>query len=240
MANVSVILLHLDTLGIAMNSLNNAELGELLRLIYAYHTNGTCEPESEKVQLMFPFFKNGFDRDHAKYDEISERRRYAAQKRWEKKEEVEEIVSEPIQVVEIVQPPTKPKSAHHADYDWIDPDFHDTFQSFLEYKRKEKKGTYKAESSVRTAYNHLLELSNHDPTIAEQIVQQTIANGYMGLVPLKNNNRNEYATVYERHVESKQQLANDLSEYYRIKEERERAAAEGTGTSGFVPPSLLD
>lgn len=243
MAEKKSFLLYIDTLDIAMEHLNDVELAELFKMIYAYQKGQDFEPTHSSVKMIFSFFKNGFDRDKAKYEEVSQRRRDAVNKRWEKRsaETIQEIqnvqlnTNVPIMIDDNdtetdndIKEVKKKVSAHHADYDWISPEFYLIFKDFLDYKRREQKGTYKTEATVRAAYNNLIKMSNGDAFIARQIVDQTIANGYMGLVPLKNNQGNGTTTQFERNAQSQQQLACDLTEYYRQKRERERLA-DGQG-----------
>lgn len=122
--------------------------------------------------------------------------------------EVEPIKQAPIMTIVPPQEKKKRESAHHANYDWIAPLYHDCFQEFLDYKRREKKGTYKTESTIRKAYKQLLTLSNNNPIVAKQIVEQSIANGYMGLFPLKNNNNN---ATNNQHTTGAEKLINGLA-----------------------------
>ena len=57
---------------------------------------------------------------------------------------------------------------------------------WLEYK-KEKRQTYKPRG-LASFKKRLNELSEGDPIIADAIVEQSMANNYAGVFPLKNNN----------------------------------------------------
>ena len=57
---------------------------------------------------------------------------------------------------------------------------------WLEYK-KEKRQTYKPRG-LEAFKKRLMELSGGDPVIANAIVEQSMANNYAGVFPLKNNN----------------------------------------------------
>lgn len=57
---------------------------------------------------------------------------------------------------------------------------------WLEYK-KEKRQTYKPRG-LESFKRRLMTLSGGDPIIADAIVEQSMANNYAGVFPLKNNN----------------------------------------------------
>ena len=80
----------------------------------------------------------------------------------------------------------KDKSFSKKSYDlsFVDKEYMSTFTEWLEYKA-ERKEKYKTESSLKACYNRLLKLSGNNPKIAEEIVQQSIANNYAGLFEYK-------------------------------------------------------
>lgn len=81
----------------------------------------------------------------------------------------------------------KPQSAHHADYDWIDDGFREAFADWLEYKRTEKKFTYKTEKTVKLCYKELVKISDGDPEKARLSVEKAMANGWQGFHPIQEN-----------------------------------------------------
>ena len=76
------------------------------------------------------------------------------------------------------------------DTSFIDAPFRGVMDRWLEYKRARGQ-TYKSEASIKTCYKKLLEMSGDDPVKAEAIVENSIANNYAGLFPLKNTYPNE-------------------------------------------------
>lgn len=62
------------------------------------------------------------------------------------------------------------------------------FEKFLAY-RKEIKKPYRSQMSVEQAFNELQKLSGGVLQTAEAIVNQSIANGWQGLFPLKEENK---------------------------------------------------
>ncbi len=77
----------------------------------------------------------------------------------------------------------------HGDFDFISDEFLEAFSLWLEYK-KDRRENYKSEKSLKACYNKLVKLSKNDPAIAEQIVNESIANNWSGLFELKN--KSEY------------------------------------------------
>ncbi len=71
------------------------------------------------------------------------------------------------------------------DTGFIDAPFRGVMDRWLEYKRARGQ-TYKSEASIKTCYKKLLEMSGDNPVKAEAIVENSIANNYAGLFPLKN------------------------------------------------------
>jgi len=65
--------------------------------------------------------------------------------------------------------------------------FDKIMSEWLEYK-KSIKHPYKNEISVKKCYNNLLKMSNNDPVVAQEIVDQSIGNGWLGLFPAKKKN----------------------------------------------------
>lgn len=78
-----------------------------------------------------------------------------------------------------------------------------TFDKWLTYK-KERKQSYKGAISARQCYNQLLELSGNNAAIAEKIVNQSIANNWSGLFPLKEEKGalNNGAVDYNRNADT--------------------------------------
>lgn len=72
------------------------------------------------------------------------------------------------------------------DLEFITEDLADAFTLWLEYK-KDRRESYKSDKSLRICFNNLVKLSNNDPAIAVQVVENSIGNNYSGLFELKNN-----------------------------------------------------
>lgn len=81
---------------------------------------------------------------------------------------------------------TKVASKKEADLSFCLPSFAPIMQEWLDYKQKRKE-SYKTDASIRKCYHNLATLSDNNPTIAQMIVDQSIANNWAGLFKLKNN-----------------------------------------------------
>lgn len=65
--------------------------------------------------------------------------------------------------------------------------FRPEWEKWIFYKKTEHKQTYKRIETQQTAFKHLLELSEGDPSTASKIIQQSVANQYKGLFKLKDD-----------------------------------------------------
>ena len=68
-------------------------------------------------------------------------------------------------------------------------EFKETFEVWLKYKR-ERGQTYKSETSLKTCYDKLIRLSNNNPQLAKQIIEDAIASNYAGFFEAKGGLRN--------------------------------------------------
>jgi hypothetical protein len=81
------------------------------------------------------------------------------------------------------------------DKEYINPLFLESFEKWMKYK-SERKEKYKSQSSEKSFYNSLIKLSDNNPSIAEQIIEQSISNNWAGIFPLKtkeiDNTKKQY------------------------------------------------
>lgn len=107
---------------------------------------------------------------------------------------------------------TEEKSEKCFDLTFIRADFVPIVTEWLTHKRKVKKG-YKTESGIRKMYDNLYNWSCGNPDIAQKIVDQSIANNWDGLFPLKD--RGQTSTTDDELMAKSQrilvELAKDLS-----------------------------
>lgn len=81
---------------------------------------------------------------------------------------------------------TEEKQTNSKDWDltFIRADYTPCVLEWLTHKKKIKKG-YKTEAGVKKMYNALFQMSSGDASIAQMIIDQSIANNWDGLFPLK-------------------------------------------------------
>lgn len=72
---------------------------------------------------------------------------------------------------------------------FVAPEFEEVFSLWLQYK-SQRRETYKSDLSRKTFYNKLVRLSGGDPATAKAIVEQSMANNWAGIFPLKYDNGN--------------------------------------------------
>lgn len=84
------------------------------------------------------------------------------------------------------------------DLDYIEEEFAETFTAWLEYK-KDRRENYKSEKSLRLCYNKLMKVSNNNPDVALQVIENAIASNYAGFFELKNN-KNDYGNKKQTDV----------------------------------------
>lgn len=78
------------------------------------------------------------------------------------------------------------KGAKKFNFDFVEEQFKDVFNSWLQYK-KERKETYKTQTSLEACYRNLKKLSSNNPEVAKEIIENSFANNWSGLFAIKNN-----------------------------------------------------
>lgn len=81
-------------------------------------------------------------------------------------------------------PPSKAK--RKFDLSFIADEFREDYMAWLDYRKKINK-PFKIQRSLELNYKKALELSDNDPKVFKQIIEQSIANGWVGLFELKTN-----------------------------------------------------
>jgi hypothetical protein len=81
---------------------------------------------------------------------------------------------------------SKVKEKKKEEYGFVSPEYLQPFIDWIEYK-KARKESYKNEKSIKAFYKKLLRLSENDPKKAILIIEDSMANNYAGLFPLKTN-----------------------------------------------------
>ena len=245
MAAKNNFIIYTDILQTAVERLSDVELGQLLRAIYAYHSNTEYSPPSPIVAIIFEFFKSSFKRSEEKYNQVAERRREAGRKGGMAK--VANLANATF------DKQTLANVANVADSDSVpdsdsDPDVSD------ETQEKPNK-----ETSPRFSPPTLIEMQQYaaehypltHPSVIEDCYNYYESNGWkVGKNQMKKwhnallrwissdnkNNQQRYAAnsnPYQRRLESEQELGQALAATYAAQLEQERA-----GEGKFVPRPL--
>lgn len=105
---------------------------------------------------------------------------------------------------------TQLQSLPQSDCDYVDPRFAEIWSTFLKY-RKEINKPYKSPQSEIIAYNKMLELANHDPIIAKDMVERTILGQWQGLFPNQNGKQtSNNKTTADARAEERATMADQL------------------------------
>ena len=72
--------------------------------------------------------------------------------------------------------------------DFVSPEFLDVYNTWMKYKT-ERKESYKSFSSKKVFYDSLVKMSDNNPIIASQIINQSIANNWAGIFKLKSETK---------------------------------------------------
>jgi hypothetical protein len=123
------------------------------------------------------FWSNRVNSNFEKRSEISEKRSIAGKAGAIAKQNL-------ANASKVKEKKVKENKENIIDMSFVEIDFKKPFELFLEYK-KERKETYKSEKTLIALYNNLKLLSKNNSLIAEKIVNQSIANNWAGLFPLK-------------------------------------------------------
>lgn len=112
-----------------------------------------------------------------------------------------------------LEPPgLKKKKQETKKYSFVvAPEYEAAFTAWLEYKHQRKQ-TYKSDASLKVCYNKLVKLSGNNPDIAMAIVEQSMANNWAGLFPLKPD-YNATATNHNGGDPRRQERANLVAGY---------------------------
>ena len=96
--------------------------------------------------------------------------------------------------------------------DFVDKEFEGVFSMWLEYKHQRRE-TYKSDASLKVCYNRLVNLAGGNPAVAMAIVEQSMANNWAGLFPLKNEPNNGTAINQPTGDPRQQERANLARDY---------------------------
>lgn len=72
--------------------------------------------------------------------------------------------------------------------DFVSSEFLEVYNTWMKYKT-ERKESYKSSSSKKVFYDSLVKMSDNNPIIASQIINQSIANNWAGIFKLKSETK---------------------------------------------------
>lgn len=81
------------------------------------------------------------------------------------------------------------------DLSFVAPHYLDVMEKWLSYK-KERKSPY-TQRGAESVYKKLYKMSGGDPTLADEIVEQSISNNWQGLFELKNGTTTAISTIQQ-------------------------------------------
>jgi len=130
-------------------------------------------------------------------------------------------------IVDYLRSVNKPKKTL-LDMSIVAPNMVEPVETWIAYK-KEKGKMYKP-IGFKNFYKKLCELSGSNPQIAMAIIEESMANNYDGIFPLRNNNNNNYGreTITDkirRTVEEANTFSQQLSE--RIGNDQQADVCDG-------------
>jgi len=139
-----------------------------------------------------------------------------------KRTPTKEVKNKEVKNKEINTNPTNVELVFDTRFDFSG--FNDSFlignlwREWIEYKKLQHKDQYKTLKSEQTAINNLQKLCRGDTETAKQIIEQSIANLYRGLFPLKhqNNYQNQNQSNTQTQLEyEKQHINADVFKHLR-------------------------
>jgi hypothetical protein len=142
----------------------------------------------EDGQIVIDFLDNQLN----EFQETSQKRRDAANKRWEDASALQvecksnAIREEKRREDEIKE--DKIKEKERVDLPWSSENFKGIWNDWKQYKKEQFKFNYKNKSET-AALTELLKLSSGDESVAIKIIHQSLSNGWKGFFELKKNGR---------------------------------------------------
>ncbi len=136
----------------------------------------------------------------------------------------------------------KEKSKENNNYNFIDNDYENAVNEWLEYK-KNKNQKYKDINSIKKIYSHLKNISNGNPVIAQQIIDKAICMNWSGFfkpdpkefAPSKNIAPNNNTHTHQ----IKYRWADEGSEMRRfIDKDKAEAYFANQAIGGLIPVFL--
>lgn len=189
----------------AIEFLGDAERGRLFTALLTYAKTGAVPQLGGNERFVFPIMRAQIDRDMAAMAEISKTRSNAAKESYARRMQMQQMQANVASAANAskcckdkdkdedkekdkdVSPPLIPprggKRDAFADFAGEDAELYATLRDYAEMRTKIKKPM--TERAKQLACTKLQELSGGDRHTAIMIVEQSIANSWQGLFPLK-------------------------------------------------------
>jgi hypothetical protein len=186
-----------------IEQLSDEQLGKLFRALFRYQIEG-IESADQEIVIPFRFFVNQFRIDDKKYQRRVESAQENGKKggRPKKKpnetQKTESVYSKPDKAVTVTVTDNvtdtvtdnETEKKNKKDQDVVLPFesdlFSEAWDQWKQYKKDQFRFRYKSGRSEQTALKKLQELSQGSEERALLILEQSVANGWSGLFPLKN------------------------------------------------------
>ena len=180
-----------------------------------------CKFESYQLLEQVEGQTKGTERAGKGQEEGTERAGKGQQREKERKKEGKNISTN---VDNTPLPPTGKKFSFVVAHE-----YEQSFSAWLEYKHQRRE-SYKSDMSLKACYNKLVKLAGGDPAVAMAIVEQSMANNWAGLFPLKNerpNGTNQTQPTGDPRQQERANLARDYAATIsrRLAEDDARAEA---------------
>jgi hypothetical protein len=171
-----------------------SRLGELpYALALQKHCNGKLDALDVLVSNQIITVEDGqiiiefLDEQLNEFQETSEKRRSAANKRWSDASALQ-MQSKSNAIREEKKREDKIRKEEKADLPWSSENFKSIWNDWKSYKKEQFKFVYKHKSET-AAITELLKLSSGDESVAIKIIHQSMSNGWKGFFEIKKNGR---------------------------------------------------
>lgn len=178
------------------NELSDNDAGQLIKHIFKYVNDENPETKNPIVKISFIQIKLQLKRDLDKWETQLEQRRQAGKKSAEVRSTKTNERSTVVQSrrrkptdnvnVNVNVNDIKEIKGSEIDISPFDSDFMIHWETWLAYKKSQFGFRYKLLSSEQTAFNDLVKKANGEKLQAIAIINNSIANGWKGLIEMKN------------------------------------------------------
>ncbi|WP_288981199.1 DUF6291 domain-containing protein [uncultured Flavobacterium sp.] len=181
--------------------LNDEEAGRLIKHFFRYINDLNPTYPDRITEISFLDIQNTLKRDLKKWEKRAESSRENGKnggrpQNPKKPTETQQVILQPKKPVididsdsdSVIVKDIKLKDIKEKTIEkivFID-GFKEIVERWLKYK-SDRKESYKSEDSIDTFYRNLLKLSNSNPKVAIEIIEQSISNNWAGIFELKNN-----------------------------------------------------